>query len=169
MVVSSLLRARPFSGTVVPRELYRSATGASSFYFGPSDNCVGSRDKWPPATRETADHSLPYVLAVALTKGNIWLDDFTDERIREPGLHALMQKIEVYPAEEYTRVYPEANGFRLELTVRSGKKMVKEILYAKGHPKNPMTDKEIEAKFRRLAEPVMGARRIGPALERLWH
>ena len=56
---------------------------------------MGSRDKWNPTTRETAGHSLPYVLAVALTKGDIWLDDFTDERIREPGLHALMQKIKV--------------------------------------------------------------------------
>jgi 2-methylcitrate dehydratase len=65
--------------------------------------------------------------------------------------------------------YPETNGFRLELTTCSGKKMVKEILYAKGHPQNPMTDKEIEAKFRRLAGPVMGAQHIGPALDRLWH
>src|SRR3972149_7732290 len=46
------------------------------------DVTADSRDKWNPTTRETADHSLPYVLAVALTKGNIWLDDFTDERIR---------------------------------------------------------------------------------------
>ena len=127
-----------------------------------------SRDKWNPTTRETADHSLPYVLAVALSRGDIWLDDFTDERIRDPALHALMQKIEVHEAQDYTRAYPEANGFRLELTMRSGERLVKEILHAKGHPRNPMTDSEVEAKFRRLAEPVMGSRRVGRALDRLW-
>ncbi|MDO8569039.1 MAG: MmgE/PrpD family protein [Dehalococcoidales bacterium] len=128
-----------------------------------------NRDKWNPKTRETADHSLPYVLAVALSKGNIWLDDFSSERIQDRGIHALMQKIEVYAAEEYTSRYPEANGFRLELTMRSGEKFVKEILYGKGHPKNPMTDKEIEAKFRRLAEPSIGPRRATSILNRLWH
>lgn len=128
-----------------------------------------SREKWHPTTRETADHSLPYVLAVALTRGDIWLDDFTKERIRDSRLHALMQKIEVHADEDYTPAYPEANGFRLELTLRSGRQLVKEILYAKGHPRNPMTDTEIEAKFRRLAEPVLGARRIKTALSRIWN
>ena len=80
-----------------------------------------------------------------------------------------MQKIEVHADEDYTRAYPEANGFRLELTLRSGRQLVKEILYAKGHPRNPMTDTEIEAKFRRLAEPVLGARRIKTALSRIWN
>jgi len=133
------------------------------------DVCADSPDKWNPTNRETADHSLPYVLAVALTNGNIWLNDFTDEKIRDPKIHALMQKIEVYPADEYTRVYPEANGFRLELTTLSGKKTIKEILYAKGHPKNPMSDKEIEVKFRRLAAPVMNPKHIDRSLETLWH
>lgn len=94
------------------------------------DVTADSPDKWNPTTRETADHSLPYILAAVLTRGDIWLDDFTDERISEPKIHALMQKIEVYPADEYTWLYPEANGFRLELTTTSGRKMVKEIFCA---------------------------------------
>ncbi len=104
-----------------------------------------------------------------MTEGNVWLDDFSDERIRNPNLHALMQKIEVYRNEECTRAYPEANCCRLELTTRSGETLVRENRYAKGHPKNPMTDQEIEAKFYRLVEPVMGKTRIIPALDRLWH
>ncbi len=128
-----------------------------------------SREKWNPTTRETADHSIPYVLSVALTNGTVWLDDFTEERIMNPQLHALMQKIEVREKKEYTQAWPEASCFRIEVLTKSGKRHVQEIRYAKGHPKNPMTDQEIEAKFRRLAEPVMGARQVNRILDRLWH
>lgn len=128
-----------------------------------------SQDKWNPTTRETADHSIPYVLAVVFTKGTLWLDDFTEERIGDTELHSLMQRIEVRGNEEYSRAWPEANCFRIELVTRSGERHVREIRYAKGHPKNPMTDQEIEAKFRRLAEPVLGHRPMDQILERLWH
>ncbi len=128
-----------------------------------------SQDKWNPTTRETADHSIPYVLAVVLTNGTVWIDDFAEERIRDPKLHTLMQKIQVRGSEEYTQAYPEANCFRIEVITRSGERHVREVRYAKGHPKNPMTDEEVEAKFRRLVEPVMGTDQINRILERLWH
>lgn len=128
-----------------------------------------SPEKWHPETRETADHSIPYVLAVAFTRGTVWLDDFTEERIRDPQIRALMKKIEVREKEEYTRANPESNYFRIEVITRSGEHHVREIRYAKGHPKNPMSDQEIEAKFRRLAEPVMGRVQMDRVLDRLWH
>ena len=128
-----------------------------------------TRDKWNPTTRETADHSLPYVVAVALSRGTVWLDDFEEERIRDPKIHALMQKIEVRVIEEFTRAWPEAYPFRIIVTTKSGKRHIQEVYYAKGHPKNPMSDQEIEAKFRRLTEPVMSLGRVDKALSALWH
>ena len=128
-----------------------------------------TRDKWNPTSRETADHSLPYVVAVALARGTVWVDDFLEERIRDPKIHALMQKIEVRATDELTKAWPEAYPFRITVTTRSGQRHVREVFYAKGHPKNPMSDQEIEAKFRRLAEPVLGQARAGAALRALWH
>ena len=133
------------------------------------DVAADSPDKWHPTTRETADHSIPYVIAVALTKGTIWLDDFTEESIRNPELHSLMQKIEVRRNKEYTRAYPDSYWFHIELVTKSGERHVREIQYAKGHPKNPMSDEEINTKFRRLAQPVLKPDRIDQILERLWH
>jgi 2-methylcitrate dehydratase len=127
-----------------------------------------TRDKWNPTSRETADHSIPYVVAVALFRGTVWMDDFTDERIRDPEVLALMQKIEVRATEECTRAWPQAFPFRITLTTRSGRKIVKDVKYAKGHPDNPMSDAELEAKFRRLAEPSMGQARASNALTQLW-
>ncbi|MBI3043662.1 MAG: MmgE/PrpD family protein [Betaproteobacteria bacterium] len=126
-------------------------------------------DKWNPTTRETADHSIPYVVAVALTKGTVGLGDFIDESIRDPELHALMQKIQVHATEECTRNWPEAFPFRITVTTESGQKHVRDVRYAKGHPRNPMTDQEIEVKFRQLAEPVMGRTQVNNALGCLWH
>jgi 2-methylcitrate dehydratase len=126
-------------------------------------------DKWNPKTRETADHSLPYILSVAFTKGNVWLDDFTPERINDPLLRSLMPKIEVREKEEYTRAFPDSHYFRIEVITRSGQHLVRETRYAKGHSKNPMSDAEIEDKFRRLAAPLLKPAQISNILERLWH
>jgi len=125
-------------------------------------------DKWNPATRETADHSIPYVVAVALVKGAVWLDDFTEERIGDPQVRALMQKIQVRAAEDCTRAWPDAYPFRITVTTTSGEQHVSAVHYAKGHPKNPLTDQEVEAKFRRLAEPVLGPGKASKVVNELW-
>lgn len=133
------------------------------------DGTADSPDKWDPSTRETADHSLPYVIAVGLSRGSFWLDDFNEERYKDPKLRPLMQKIEVRRNDEFNRNYPETNSFRIEIVTRSGQRHVKESRYAKGHPKNPMTDQEIETKFRKLMEPMFKTAQIDKILDRLWH
>jgi 2-methylcitrate dehydratase len=125
-------------------------------------------DKWHPVNRETADHSIPYVVAVALSTGKVWIDDFDEARIRNPDLHALMRKIRVRASEECTSQWPLALPFRITVTTRSGENHVREVRYAKGHPRNPMTDAEIEAKFLKLATPVMGQTAAERALGALW-
>ena len=124
--------------------------------------------KWNPTSRETADHSIPYVFAAGLARGTLWLEDFEEERIKDTKVHALMQKIGVRATEECTRDWPEAYPFRITVTMKSGERHLEEVRYAKGHPKNPMSDDEIEAKFLRLAESVMGRSKAQLALQRLW-
>ncbi len=128
-----------------------------------------SPDKWHPTNRETADHSIPYVLAVAFTKGDVWLDDYTEERIRDPKIHELMQKIEVRQTEECQRGFPEGQPFRIEVVTRSGEHFVREIKYGKGHWKNPMSDQDIETKFRKLSTPVLTPDQMDKILEHLWN
>jgi 2-methylcitrate dehydratase len=128
-----------------------------------------SPEKWDPQTRETADHSLPYILSLCLTQGGYWLDDFTEEKIKNPKLRPLMKKIQVRETEECNKRFPESNRFRIEVTMRNGEKIVREIDHAKGDPQNPMTDEEIETKFRKLVAPVMSEEQMDRALNRLWH
>jgi 2-methylcitrate dehydratase len=90
------------------------------------------------------------------------------ERIADPEVHALMQRIGVRATEPMDRLWPDAYPFRLTLTTKSGATLVREIHYAKGHPKNPMDDAEIEAKFHKLADGVLGGEAVDRALKVLW-
>ena len=79
-----------------------------------------------------------------------------------------MQKIKVRANPEFTQAWPQAYPFRISVTLRSGDSHVREIRHAKGHPDNPMSDREIEDKFRRLALPVMTQAQVDRALAQLW-
>ena len=132
-------------------------------------NGIGSEtEKWHPTTRETADHSLPYIVAAALVDGKIEPATFSEERVRDPHLHKLMQKVVVRENAEFTRQYPTLVPCRIEVVSRGGERRVANVNYPKGHAKNPMTDTEVEDKFRMLCSSVLPARQTAAILETLW-
>jgi 2-methylcitrate dehydratase len=124
-------------------------------------------EKWHPKMRETADHSLPYCVAVALLDGVVGLRQFDPERISDPKLHSFMKRIQVVPDPELSAAYPEAIPNTVELRV-GGKVYSERVDHPRGHPKNRMTDTEVEAKFRRLSEPLLSKKKIQTILDRLW-
>ncbi len=129
---------------------------------------AGDPEKWAPATRETADHSMPYTVAVALTYGNVEEHHFDDGHLRDPKLHTLTRRVKVEVSEEADRRMPEAMLCELKLVTKSGTTHSAVVEYHRGHWKNPMTDAEVEAKFRKLAGGVLPPDRTGRLLERLW-
>jgi 2-methylcitrate dehydratase len=124
--------------------------------------------KWDPQTRETADHSLPYLLAVTLVDGNVTPATFALERIRDPRLRPLMNKIKVSENPEFSKLFPEAVMSVIEVVTRSGEKLVERATYPKGHTRNPMSDQEVEAKFMGLCQGTLPPDRCRQALETLW-
>jgi 2-methylcitrate dehydratase len=132
-------------------------------------NGIGSEtEKWHPTTRETADHSLPYIVAAALVDGNIEPATFSEERIRDPLLHELMQKVMVRENAEFTRQYPTLVPCRIEVVSKGGERRVANVNYPKGHAKNPMTDAEVEAKFSMLCSSILTSKQTAAILETLW-
>ena len=125
--------------------------------------------KWDPQTRETADHSLPYLIAVALKDGEVTPHSFADERIGDPNLRPLMGKIAIVEKEEFTRQYPTAMASRMEVVTRSGRRLIESASHPKGHPRNPLSDGEVEEKFYRLAGEALLADSRHRLLEYLWH
>lgn len=130
---------------------------------------IGSgAERWRPETRETADHSLPFCVAAALMDGTVKLSTFTD-RLKDPRLLSLLSKIKVEIDPELDRLYPEAIPNRVEVKLRSGEYLANEIIYPKGHPKNPLSDAEVEQKFRTLSEWYFPNGSTPPVLDMLWN
>lgn len=123
---------------------------------------------WHPATRETADHSIPYCVAAALLDGGISAESFTEARIRDRRLTALIARMTMRENPDFSRVHPNEWPCRIELALRGGKRRTAEARYFKGHAQRPLSDEEIELKFRALAESVLGKKRADAVLEKAW-
>lgn len=125
-------------------------------------------EKWRPKTRETADHSLPYCTAVALTDGDVTLKSFGDERLHDEQLLALVAKIKIHRDASLTARYPRGIPNRLEATLADGRKLIAENEFPRGHDQNPMTDEEVEAKFNRMAAGRIAASQAAVILDLCW-
>jgi len=130
---------------------------------------AGDPEKWHPTNRETADHSMPYTTAVALMYGTVEPRHFEAEYWRNPRLLELVQKVQVQVSEEANRRAPEAMLSRVEVVTASGGRHTAEVAYHRGHFKNPMSDQEVEDKFRALAYGLLTPAQTSTVLERLWH
>jgi 2-methylcitrate dehydratase len=146
---------------------------------GISDVEIGSYDvaieiigrdpgKWRPRTRETADHSFPYCVAVGLLDGKVTLRSFEDKRLTDPALHELMQKVRVVPQPEFVGRYPEAMSTRITVRTKAGNNYVKQVDYPLGHPKQRMSDEEVENKFRQLAAGKIDRARMNKVIDVVW-
>jgi 2-methylcitrate dehydratase len=125
-------------------------------------------EKWDPRTRETADHSIPYLVAAAFHDGAVTPATFVASRIQDPALRPLIKKLTVVEEPEFTRRYPAESCTRIEVTTTDGRRILAETSHPKGHHRNPLTDREVETKFRELAEPALGTTGCDRLLEDVW-
>jgi 2-methylcitrate dehydratase len=127
---------------------------------------------WNPDSRETADHSIPYVVAASLIDKRLTPSSFGDARLWSAELRALLPKIEVVSNDEFTAAYeqvPVQHCTRVSVTLRGGERLVGEAGGDKGDLSQSKTDAEIEEKFRALTEGVLGAKRVDAVLGALWN
>ena len=125
-------------------------------------------EKWRPRTRETADHSFPYCVAVALLDGKVTLRSFKAKRLTDQALHELMQKVRVVAQPEFVGCYPQAMLTRITVRTKSGNNYVKQVDYPLGHPQHRMSDREVEDKFRRLAAGKLDRARMNKVIDVVW-
>jgi 2-methylcitrate dehydratase len=120
---------------------------------------LGDPAKYRPNSKETADHSLPYCLAVALVDGMVTPLQFKEERIRDPRLAPVMDKIKVVANQEFDSLFPKFQPCRVTIATRSGQQFSKRVDVPKGDPRDPMTEQEIGVKFNALGRDVVGEAR----------
>jgi len=138
-------------------------------YEAAKTTMAGDKEKWHPRSRESADHSIPYVVAVALMDGDVKVGHFSDEYLSNPVLLDLMKKIKVEETEECNNLYPYASAARVEVITKSGKKFSELVEYHRGHPRNPCADSEIEHKFHSLTEDLLSLTQRKELLNLLWN
>ena len=117
---------------------------------------LGDPAKYRPSSKETADHSLPYSLAVGLTDGMVTPLQFTQERIDDPALRPVMDKIKIVANDEFEKLFPEFQPSRVTVTLNDGAVHQQRVDVPKGDPRDPMTEQEIAVKFNALGEHVVG-------------
>jgi 2-methylcitrate dehydratase len=111
--------------------------------------------KYDPQSKETADHSLPYVIAAALVDRNVTPTQFTPERIADPVVRAQLGKVEVMPDPDVEAVFPELQQAVVRIRTKDGREFSEKLDHPKGDPRNPLSDHEVEAKFDALSDPVL--------------
>ena len=124
--------------------------------------------KYKPKTRETADHSLPYVIAAALADGAVLPSSFSDEKLQDPVIWDLLGKINVIADPEIDALFPRVKRARVSITTTTGEKYTAQVDHAKGSPENPLTDEELVAKFCANASGVLTPEQMDKAIEATW-
>lgn len=121
--------------------------------------------RWAPTTHETADHSLPYCVAIALLDGKVTNASFAKARLADPAVANLMRKVKVREDPRLSALYPEGAPGRVTIRMISGEAHTSEIRYPRGHARSPMSDADVERKFRELAAARLSGAQCDAVLE----
>ena len=115
--------------------------------------------KYKPTTKETADHSLPYCIAVAVAKGNVLPSDFEEDALRDPLVWSLLDKIKVVANPEIDALFPKVKRAIVTIKTPQGE-FKKQEDFAKGQPERPLSDEEIISKFKANSEKKISSSRM---------
>jgi 2-methylcitrate dehydratase PrpD len=104
--------------------------------------------------------SMPWQAAIALIDGKIDVDTFTEGNIHRPDVRELMEKVDWVVDEEFERRYPEHYSCSVTVTMEDGTEFTSVVDDPKGDYRNPVTQEELEAKFRNLARRELDEERV---------
>ncbi len=115
--------------------------------------------KYRPESRETADHSLPYCIAAALVDHKITTQSFSEEKMKDPRIWEVIDKIKGEPSKEFEKMFPAKQPSRVVVKTKDGKEFSEYLEYPKGDPREPMTMEDLDNKFEGLSEKLLAAGR----------
>ncbi|HEX7657969.1 MAG TPA: hypothetical protein VF444_00710, partial [Pseudonocardiaceae bacterium] len=106
-------------------------------------------DKWAPTNRETADHSLPYCVSVALLDGEVTPAQFGTDRLTAADVRALLPKVTVTEDPAATADYPDSMATTVEVTLTDGRTWSASVRRPLGDPRRGLSRADVAAKFQR--------------------
>ena len=126
------------------------------------------KEKWAPSTKETADHSLPYMVGIALLQGKVDNSSYSAKNLSDPRVLSFLKRISVKEDRALTELYPKHIANRVTLRLKGGRSLTEEVDDPKGHPNNPMSREEVEVKFRRLTKRFLSESQTRQILDFVW-
>ena len=159
--VLALLAEHNLKPNQIARVHIRSLARAADILADPS--------KYDPQSKETADHSLPYCIAAAIVDRQVTPAQFEMTKIRDPKIREQLRKVEVVADPEIEKAFPALQRVKVRIDTVDGASYHKELDYPKGDPRNPLTDGEIEEKFKALADGVLTKARRRELIDRVWN
>ena len=125
--------------------------------------------KYDPRSKESADHSLPYVIAAAMVDRQVTPAQFKQQRIMNEKIRAQLNKVTVVADPEVEKVFPALQRVIVTISTTDGQTFTKQLDYPKGDPRNPLSDDEIEKKFDALAAPSFSLEARKRIKEAVWN
>lgn len=121
-----------------------------------------------PQTALEAKFSLQFQMAVGVVDRRAGLAQFTDERVRDPAVRALMERVHVYVDPEIDALGYNEMRMKVAIYLRDGRVLAGRADMARGHPRKPMSRQEVSEKFLECAALVMPRHQAQRLLEALW-
>jgi 2-methylcitrate dehydratase len=115
--------------------------------------------KYRPESRETADHSLPYCIAAALVDHKITTQSFSDEKLKDPRIWEVIDKIKGEPSQEFEKMFPAKQPSKVVIKTIDGKEYSEYLEYPKGDSREPMTIDDLDNKFSALSSELLNEKR----------
>jgi 2-methylcitrate dehydratase len=116
--------------------------------------------KYRPETRETADHSLPYCIAAALVDHKVTTQSFSEEKLKDPKIREVIDKIKGVASIEFEKMFPEKQPSKVVIRTKDGHEFSEYLEYPKGDPREPMTMSDLENKFNSLTYGLFNQKRL---------
>ncbi len=111
--------------------------------------------KYRPESRETADHSLPYCIAAAVVDKKITTETFSDEKLKDPRIWEVIDKIKGEASEEFEKMFPAKQPSKVTIRTNDGRVFSEYLEYPKGDPREPMTIEDLDNKFKALSSDFL--------------
>jgi 2-methylcitrate dehydratase len=125
-------------------------------------------ERWAPKTSETADHSLPYIVARAMLEGTITTASYTPEALGDPKSAALLKLITVREDASMTALVPRQSPNSVTATLDDGRVVTERVDDLPGFVGRPMQRADAEAKFERNAKAILKTAQIGRISDAVW-
>ncbi len=163
--VEAALRIREKAGDIKPDDIEEVSVKTFDVAYR---IIVKDPEKWDPKTRETADHSLPYIIAAALLDGRVWLDSFKPDRYLAEDVRRVMSKMKIEVDPEHDRLYPEGIRNTIRVRMRDGRVFEESSTYPPGHFRNKLDRAGVEEKLYKLVGGLMGMERTRMLASTVW-